>query len=119
MSLICNFLQTEFPKYYAIGVRDLSDEDINNPYQSHYKNNRDLMYTRLNIKFIKAYLSSCKFKSNGQMNGPDNFSKYKDSILLGSREAKEPLPRKFYVEIKSFYLHIERNNKRESTRTTR
>ena len=82
-----------------MGVRFLTEDDRANPDQFWNKNDRDLVYTGLNIKFVKAFLAQSKMKVNGKMCSNSNIRKYKDTILWGSGQAKSPLPSTFYNEI--------------------
>ena len=99
---IYKFWEEYFPDYYKNGVRKLSDDESNNPESFHYKNECDLVYTRLNVKMINFFLTSKKVKVNGNMCSVSNLSKYKDAILWGSQEAHSPLPQSFYIEMERF-----------------
>ena len=80
---IYKFLQSEYPDYYAVGVRVLTEEEKEDPNQFWNRNDHDLVYSSLNIKFIKAFLAERKTKSNGKMCSNSNIHKYKDAILWG------------------------------------
>ena len=109
---ICKFLEKEFPHYSAIGVKKLTARQRNDRDQFHHKNDRDLVYKGLNVKFIKAFLTTRKYKSNGQMCCPDHIRKYKDAIVWGSKEAKQPLQTEFYIEMKKFLSsHVKETKK--------
>ena len=62
ISHIYKFLETHYPDYYAVGVRFLTDADKDNLDQHWNKNDRDLIYQGLNVKFIKAFMSHAKKK---------------------------------------------------------
>ena len=72
----------------------------------------DLVYSGLNIKFIKAFLAHSKKKKNGKMCSNSNLRKYKDSILWGSGQAKCPLPSLFYDEMDKFLKSFKKETKK-------
>ena len=86
------FFQAEYPDYYAIGVRKVKGEEKKDYNLFWYKNNEDIVYSGLNIKFVKAFLAHSKIKANGKMCSNYNLRKYKDAILWGSSKAEQPLP---------------------------
>ena len=96
---IYKFLEEKYPDYYAVGVRVLTEEEKVSIDHHWNKNDRDLIYAGLNVKFIKAFLAQAKKKKNGKLCSNSNICKYKDAILWGSSQAKSPLPSSFYNEI--------------------
>ena len=66
------------------------------------KNDCDLIYNGLNVKFIKAFLAHAKKKKSGKIYSHSHIRKYKDAILWGSSQAKSPLSSSFYDEIERF-----------------
>ena len=79
-----------------IGVIKVTDEEKTDRNLFWYKNDEDIVYSGLNIKFVKAFLAHSNIKANGKMCSNSNLRKYKDMILWGSSEAKQPLPSSFY-----------------------
>ena len=69
---IYTFLETEYPDYYAVGIRILSEGEKADKDQFHHRNDRDLVYDGLNIKFIKAFLTHKNMKPNGKMSSNSN-----------------------------------------------
>ena len=67
-----------------------------------YKNDEDIVYSGLNIRFVKAFFAHSNIKANGKMCSNSNLRKYKDAILWGSSEANQPLPYSFYNDIDNF-----------------
>ena len=108
---IYKFLETEYPDYYEIGVRVLTEEEKVSIDQHWNKNDRDLVYSGLNVKFIKAFLAQAKHKKNGKICSNSNIRKYKDAILWGSGQAKSPLPSNFYDEIERFLKSFKKETK--------
>ena len=102
ISHIYNFLEIHYPDYYVVGVRFLTDIDKDDLDQHWNKNDRDLIYKGLNVKFIKAFMAHAKKKKNGKICSNSNIRKYKDAILWGSKQASSPLPPSFYDELEKF-----------------
>ena len=75
------FLKEKYPEYYAIGVITVSEDNKADRNLFWHKNDEDLVYSGLNIKFIKAFLAHSKMKANGKMCSNSNLRKYKDAIL--------------------------------------
>ena len=67
ISHIYKFLEGKYPDYYAVGVRVLTKEEKGDCNQYWNRNDRDLVYSGLNIKFVKAFLAQAKMKANGKM----------------------------------------------------
>ena len=98
---IYNWWMKNYPEYFEIGTRVLSKDEKNDPVKYHHRNNRDIRYTGLNVKHVKAYLSQKKTKrvrSDGKavLASPSDISKYNDAIKWGSLRAGEPLPSSYY-----------------------
>jgi hypothetical protein len=113
---IHKFLEAKYPSHYNVGVRDLTLEELSDPNNFHHKNKKDLVCTGLNVEFIKAFLASRKEKGNGKIMGMVNTRKYKDAIVWGSKEKKEPLPPSFYDEIDTYlnsFKKVTRNAAKE------
>ena len=99
---IYKWWEENYPDYYAIGVRELTDDDKQNQDQFHYKNTHDLVYTGLNVDMVKAFLADRKVKANGKTSSHSQLRKYNDAILHGAKEAKIRLPLKYYEGIDPF-----------------
>ena len=97
-----SFLETEFPDYYEIGVRELSKEELADRKKYFWKNKHDLVYSGLNPKFLKAFLSTKVVKQNGKTMSYDNIRKYFDAIQFGAAEVDCLLPVSFYQEKDKF-----------------
>ena len=109
---IYEFLQRTYPGYYEVGVRAITDEEKEDQDLFWHKNEFDLVYSGLNIKFIKAFLAHSKKKANGKMCSNSNLRKYKDAILWGSGQAKCPLPSLFYDEMDRFLKSFKKETKK-------
>ena len=57
---IYSFLMEYYPDYYAIGVRKVKDEEKTDINLFWYKNDEDILYSGLNIKFVKDFLANSK-----------------------------------------------------------
>ena len=108
---IYKFFEEKYPEYYEVGVRVLTPEEKVSIDQHWNKNDRDLIYCGLNVKFIKAFLAHAKKKKNGKICSNSNIRKYKDAILWGSSQAKSPLPSSFYDEIDRFLKSFKKETK--------
>ena len=82
-----SFLETEYPDYYKIGVRELSEDELADRKKYFWKNKHDLVYSGFNPKFLKAFLSTKVVKENGKTMSYDNIRKYleKDTFLQAFR----------------------------------
>ena len=60
---IYEYWEKEFPEYARIGVKKLTKEELNDPTMFWWKNKKDLVYSGLNTKFLKFFLSK-KIKEN-------------------------------------------------------
>ena len=60
------FWQEKYPQYYAVGVRALTEEELGDEDMFWWKNKHDLIYTGLNVQFVKAFLAHKKKKENGK-----------------------------------------------------
>jgi hypothetical protein len=59
---VCEFLKANYPEYHAVGVRVLSQEELDDLDNFHWKNKVDLVYTGMNVKFIQAFFAHAKRK---------------------------------------------------------
>ena len=109
---IYKFLEEKYPEYYKVGVQVLTEEEKVSIDQHWNRNDRDLVYSGLNVKFIKAFLAHAKTKKNGKICLNSNIRKYKDAILWGSSQAKSPLPSSFYDEIDRFLKSFKKETKK-------
>ena len=97
-----SFLETKFPDYYKIGVRELSEEELADRKKYFWKNKHDLVYSGLNPKFLKAFLSTKVVKQNGKTMSYDNIRKYFDAIQFAAAEVDCLFPVSFYQEKDKF-----------------
>ena len=51
-----------YHSYHEVGTRLLSSEEKDDLVQSHWNNDRDIIYSGLNVSMVKAYLSDKKKK---------------------------------------------------------
>ena len=93
---IMDFWRENYQNYYSVGVRKLRKAELEDKNQFWHNNTEDLIYTGINVEFVKAYFALIQIKKNGKMMGIENIQKYKDAIIWGSKEANEPLPPSFY-----------------------
>lgn len=95
----------DYPDYFEQGVRVLTAEEKADEVQFHHKNDHDLIYTGLNVKVIKAFLSEKKKKvkaADGSalvLASVSDVKKYDDAIKWGWLVAGQPLPSSYYREM--------------------
>ena len=113
---IIQFCFTHYPSYYENGTRLLRKNEKADPVKFHHRNKRDLVYSGLNIQFMKVYLSHKKTKkvdADGKMilASVSDIKKYDDAIKWGSLRAKQPLPISYYREMDSFIQAYKKEHK--------
>jgi len=99
---IMDFWSEHYPDYYAVGVRELSEQECRDPDKYFYNNQHDIVYSGLNVKMVFAFMAFKKQKANGKVASHIQIQKYKDVILWGASQAKESLPSSYYEEMQSF-----------------
>ena len=85
ISHVCKFLEINYHDYHVVRARTLTDADRDDLNQHWNKNDRDLTYTGLNVKFIKAFVAHAKKKKNGKTCSETSMRKHKDAILWRSK----------------------------------
>ena len=93
------FFEEHCKECFTIGTRELTEEELLDPSKYWCKNKRDLVCKGLNIKALKAFLSTKAVKENGKTSCYSTIRKHFDAILHGSKESKEPLPPSFCTEM--------------------
>ena len=78
------FLEEKYPLYCKVGLRVLNEEEKVRIDHHWNRNDRNLVYIGLNIKFTKVFLAQANKKKNGKVCSNTNIRKYKDTILWGS-----------------------------------
>lgn len=101
---IYEFWEKEYPDYFEVGVKTLTQEEMNNADMYYHKNKYDILYEGLNVEMFKAFLASRKVKISGKTTCHDHLRKYKDAVLWGAGQAGVDLPSTFYSEMEKF-LH--------------
>lgn len=86
------FWKEAYPGYYAVGVRELSEEELADEDVFWWKNKHDLVYEGLNVKMVKAFLAHRKIKGNGKTVSYVQLRKYGDAILYGAESVRQRLP---------------------------
>ena len=79
---IMDFWKQEYPKYYAVGVRKLTKKEMKDDDMFWHNSKEDMVYSGMNVKFVKAFLANKKIKLNGQFSSLIN-------IMWGAKEVKE------------------------------
>jgi hypothetical protein len=99
---IYTFWQANYPEYYRLGVRPVTDADRQSHGRFYHTNTHDFVYSGLNVQMVKAFLATKTTKENGRTSSHVHIRKYNDAILHGSKEAKEDLPINYYTEMEQF-----------------
>jgi hypothetical protein len=112
---ICSFLEENYPQYYAVGVRVLSQEELDDLDSFYWKNKVNLVYTGMNLKFIQAFFAHAKKKGNDdKIVSHEQLRKFHDAIMYGTKECGEPLPPSYNdgkqaKTITHHYVHVIRH----------
>ena len=53
---VCEFLGQNHNEHFALGTRDLSEEQLQDPSKHWWENKRDLICKGFNVKMFKAFL---------------------------------------------------------------
>jgi hypothetical protein len=102
LARIIVFWKETSPEYYAVGVREVSEEVRNDPTRFYYGRKLDLVYKGMNMQFFLHFLLETKRKGNGKYKSLEDLRKYKDSVMWGAKMASERLPTKFYKVVDNF-----------------
>lgn len=93
---IMKYLEENFPEYYQIGVRTLTQEERADKTKYHFNHEKDLIYTGFNVQFLMYFLSATDKRTDGKLKSHEDMRKYRDSILWAAKIAGEQLPSSFY-----------------------
>jgi len=99
---LMDFWREHYPRYYKVGVRELSEQERTDPDKFFYNNQHDIVYSGLNAKMVFAFMALKKQKANGKVDSHVQIQEYKDAILWGASQTKESLPSSYYKEMQSF-----------------
>jgi hypothetical protein len=99
---ICKFWEEKYPEYYANGVRDLSQAEMQNPDFFYWKNTIDIVYTGINVRFVQAFLADAKNKDGNKIVSHEQLRKFHDAIMWGSKTSGNPLPPSYYDGMVAF-----------------
>ena len=99
---IIEFWQKYYPDYYAVGVRDLTEEELADEAMFWWRNKQDIKYEGLNVKMAKAFMAHRKMKPNGKVSSFVQIRKFHDSILYGAKSVRQSLPVSYYREMELY-----------------
>ena len=78
-----DYLNINMPEYYAVGVKDVSVDDQNDPrkyyFDGHFK--KDFIYEGMRPELVLHFLPSTKQKPDGKIKFKTDLRKYKDAIM--------------------------------------
>ena len=55
---IYNYWERSFPDYFRVGVRDLTEDKLEDTTKFYWKNTKDIVYKGLNSKFLKTFVAT-------------------------------------------------------------
>lgn len=99
---IYNYWETVFPDYFSVGVRDLTEDELQDTTKFYWKNTKDIIYEGLNSKFLKAFVATKAKKASGKTSSFDHIQKFFDAVQWGAKEANSLLPVSFYQAKEKF-----------------
>lgn len=104
-----------YPEYFENGTCVLSQEEKEDRVKFHHTNDRDIIYTGLNVSFVMAFLSFKKTKTvlpDGTkiLSSNSDIKKYNDAIKWGAKRAGQALPSSYYAQIESFILSYKKEH---------
>lgn len=104
-----------YPEYFEIGTRVLTGEEKEDRVKFHHTNDRDIIYTGLNVSLVMAFLSLKKIKavkSDGTkiLSSNSDIKKYNDAIKWGAKRAGQALPSSYYAQMESFILSYKKEH---------
>jgi hypothetical protein len=101
---IYEWLKTEYPEYYNVGVIELSEDQLADEDMFWWKNKFDLIYEGINVGMVKAFLAFKKQKVNGKTSSHVQIRKYNDAILWGAKTSNQRLPLSYYESMEKFLV---------------
>ena len=104
-----------YPDYFEVGTRVLPVVEKEDRVKFHHTNDRDIIYTGLNVSLVMAFLSFKKtktVKADGTkiMSSTSDIKKYNDAIKWGAKRAGQSLPSSYYTQIESFILSYKKEH---------
>jgi len=99
---IYTYWLNKHPEYYGLGTYDITPEEKRNPDRFWHKNERDIKYDVINIRFVLAFLAEKKKLEGGKICSYTTIRKYNDAILWGSHQAGEVLPLSYIDGMNAF-----------------
>ena len=102
---VCKYWKDHCPEYYAIGVKKVTNRDLNDESKFYYKRYKyDFVYSGMNVKYLLLYMMSNQKKATGKFKSNQDMRKYKDAVLWGAMIARERLSTQFYEEMDKYLL---------------
>ena len=115
---IIKWLKTEYPTVAPSMLVPLTQEQKDaDGGLKFYKNEYDILYAKLPVQIVKAFIAASKIKSIDS-NGVetyysfDQLRKYKDAILYGAKRAKYALTPQFKQELKVFIDSLKKESQK-------
>ena len=99
---IYEYWKREFPNYYSVRVRNISNEELADPTKFYWKKKQDLVYEGLNSKLLKVFVATKTTKPNGKTASFEYIQTYFAAVQWGAREMNTLLPVSFYQAKENF-----------------
>lgn len=99
---VYTYWEEKHPSYFDVGTVVLTAENKADPDKFYHKNNRDIIYNAINVKFFLAFLASKKKLPDGKIASFCTIRKYNDAVLWGALHAGQPLPMSYIDKVNSF-----------------
>ena len=93
---------TEYPDYFEVGTRVLTEEEKADPMKLFHTCDRDIIYEGLRVEMVLAYMAATKKKDGDTIYSYTHMRKIHDAILFGARTVKQILSSTYYSEMDSF-----------------
>ena len=89
---VCKYWKKNCPDYYAIGVKKVTNEDLNDESKFYYRRYKyDLVYSGMNVNYLLQFMMSTYRKASGNVKGIQDMRKYKDAVMWGAKTVGERL----------------------------
>ena len=94
----------EYPAYFEVGTRVLSEEERNDPMKFYHTCDRDIIYEGLRVDMVLAFMAANKKKNQDgdKIYSFTHMRRMHDAILFGARMVKKVLSSTYYSEMDSF-----------------
>ena len=105
-----------YHSYHEVGTRLLRSEEKDDQVKFHWKNERDIIYSGLNVSMVKAYLSDKNKKKvlsdwRVILSSVSDIKKYDAAIKWGCQCADERFPSNYHIEMEAYITSYQKEYK--------